>query len=230
LVFLVCNTVSALLFIPLRMYQPFDYRYFYIASHVVMWSTTIWVVYALLIAILKHLPGILRFSIWFLNIVFATWILISFLMARLDYSPYGLNQGSAWLARTMAQAYWLERVFFLAELLVILSILAFVLRFPIRVPKNLAAFSAALAILLFCQIAFISLFTYVPQIRHDSFGSIPTYVMLGCLIYWITSVSKAGEESQVTLGRGWQSVPKEHLVRQLDALNAALLRAREQSS
>jgi hypothetical protein len=52
--------------------------------------------------------------------------------------------------------------------------------------------------------------------------------MVVCFCYWLVALNKAGEKARATLGREWQSVPKEHLVRQLEAMNAALLRSREQ--
>jgi hypothetical protein len=226
IIFLIFDSVSDILYIPFRAYRPFDFRLFFFSTKFIEWSVTIWLVYALLIAILKHLPGILRFSLWVLNFVFAAWIVISWLAAKPEYAVYHVTVNS--LARWMVLFYMLDRVFSLAELLVILSILAFVLRFPIQVPRNLARLSAGLCILLFLHTAFVLLFTYVPGFRNTlGVPAIPSYVLSGCLLYWIVTINKAGEESEVTLGRGWQSLPKEHLVRQLEAMNAALLRSRE---
>ena len=123
-----------------------------------------------------------------------------------------------------------DQVLSMAEILAILSILALILRFPIAMPRNLAAFTAGLSVYLFFRIGCFLLAAYVPFLQHNKeFGNFPAYLMAGCLGYWIFSISAAGEEAQVTMGQSWRSVPKEHLVRQLEAMNAALLRSRQQS-
>jgi hypothetical protein len=229
-VYVLFDCVQSLAYIPFRYYQPFDYRIFFSVTAFISWATTIWAVYALLISILKHLPGILRFSLWFLNIVFLIWISLSaFLTARHGYDAYKLSKKPDFLSQLAVYINISTLVFALAELLVILSILAFVLRFPIRVPRNLAAFSVGFCVLLFLDVAYFLLLTYVPEFRgYPMIGGLPPLVGMVCLLYWIASISSLGEQLEVTLGRAWKSVPKEHLVRQLEAMNAALLRSREQ--
>jgi hypothetical protein len=113
----------------------------------------------------------------------------------------------------------------------VLSVSLFILRFPIPVPRNLSAFSAGICLLFLVRIVVLLLFNYIPEIRqNDALGSLPTNVESLCFLYWIFAVNKGGEKAQVILGPTWQSIPKEHLVRQLEAMNAALLRSREQSS
>jgi len=230
-VYVVSECAQSLIYLPFRHYQPFDYRIFFSITAVIGWSTTIWAVYALLISILKQLPGILRFSLWFLNIVFLIWISLSaFLTARHGYAAYNLSVKADFLSQLAVYVNISTLVFTLAELLVILSILTFILRFPIRVPRNLAVFSMGFCVLLFLDVAYFLFLTYVPEFRGlPMVGGIPPCVGMMCLIYWIASVNSAGERAEVTLGREWQSVPKEHLVRQLEAMNAALLRSREQA-
>ncbi len=229
-VYVIFEFAQSLLYIPFKIFRPFDYRIFFDICAVLSWVTTIWAVYALLIAILKHLPGILRFSLWFLNIVFLLWISFSaVLAAQHGYAAYNLPQKPSSLSQFTAYIHISTLVFAMAELLVILSILAFVLRFPIRVPRNLAALSAGFSILLFLDVAYFLLFNYVPEFRAQPMvGGISPCAGMICLIYWLSSLNLEGEKTEITLGHGWQSVPKEHLVRQLEAMNAALMRSREQ--
>jgi hypothetical protein len=229
-VFVSADCVQSLLYVPFRQYHLLDFRIFSAIVAAITWATTIWAVYALLMSILKQLPGILRFSLWFLNIVFLIWISLSaFLTARHGYAAYDLPQKTTFLPQLAVYVNISTLVFTLAELLVILSILAFILRFPIRVPRNLAIFSSGFCLLLFLDAACLLFVTYVPEFRGYWLATgIPPCLTLLCLLYWISSVNEAGEHAEVTLGREWQSVPKEHLVRQLEAMNAALLRSREQ--
>ena len=230
MVFVLFDGIQSLMYIPFRMYHPFDYRVFYLATGVLTWCTTIWMVYSILFAILQHLPGILRFSIWFLNVVFIGWIAISVLTMRPEWAAYALQGNIPLLAKLVLIFRMLNRAFSLAEILIIISVLLFVLRYPIQVPRNLAVFTAAISIFLCSQIVLFLSLTYLPDVRsYLGLASIPSIVLSLCLVYWILTVNSAGEEAQVVLGRGWQSVPEERLVHQLDALNAALLRSREQS-
>jgi hypothetical protein len=234
-VFVVADSFSSLLFlgggwlVDHHLIRP-DYRIFWCVSIWLGWITTLWLVYALLIAILEQLPGIRKFSLRLMTLV----ILGSFALAILTIGPeyaaakYALNVPMQRLTVITAV---INRALCLAELLAILAILAFVLRFPIRVPRNLAAFSTGLSCYLFCSICIFLFHTYGPRFARSTgspFNNIPAYLIGICMIYWLFSINLAGEESQVTLGHAWKSVPKEHLVRQLEAMNAALLQSREQ--
>ena len=233
LVFILSDSLASIVFIVCRwMVQDrlisIDYRALWCVMTWIGWVTTIWLVYVVLIAILERLPGIRQFSLRLMAVAVA----ISFATAFFTINPeYASSVGKAgpMLDRLTALTAVVDRALSLAELLTILAILAFVLRFPIRVPRNLATFSSGLACFLFLRIGFFLLRTYVPSVHLSrGFGSIPGYLIAGCLVYWIFFIDAAGEEAQATLGRAWQSVPKEHLVHQLEAMNAALLRSREQ--
>jgi hypothetical protein len=226
LVYLVLRTLYLRGFIKL---SSDDYDLFWCLVTWIGWITTVWLVYSLLIAILQHLPGILRFSLWF----FAFSVVVSVVIAYFTLSPeYGAAGGtsSSLLRRLVAFTSVADQGLSMAQVLAILSILALVLRFPVTMPRNLAAFTAGLSGYLFFRIGYFLLHTYVPFFRSSpAFDSIPSYLIGLCMLYWIFSVDASGEQAQVTLGQGWRSVPKEHLVRQLEAMNAALLRSREQS-
>jgi hypothetical protein len=206
-----------------------DYRLVWSVERWIAWFTAIWLVYSLLIAILKHLPGILRFSLRFLNITFCVAFVISLMTVWPEYVASNFVLGNDWTGRFANLTFVLERATSFAELLVIISILAFVLFFPVRVPRNLAAISTGLCLTLFVRIGSLLIRTYLPALSSHFVGDSVEFVMAGCMAYWIFSLDKAGEEARVTLGRGWQTVPHDHLVRQLEAMNAALLRSREQS-
>lgn len=235
LVFIVVDSFQSLGYVAFHyLYQHsilrIDYRIFWAFTEVITWVTTIWIVFSILISILKHLPGILRFSIRFLNIVFAVCLSISVFTIQPEYAASGVTSSSPLIEQLRVLISVIDRALSLAELLSILCVLAFVLRFPIRVPRNLAAFCAGLTLYLFLKIGVFMLRTYSPRLfdLHPSILGILSYCLAGCLVYWLYSISSAGEEAVATLGRTWQTVPQEHLIQQLEAINAALLRSREQ--
>jgi hypothetical protein len=206
-----------------------EYGWFWCFFTWIGWITTVWLVYALLISILRYLPGILRFSLRFFGFSVLLSLIISLLVISPEYAVAG-GSSASFLKRLVAFTSVADQVLSMAEILAILSILALILRFPIAMPRNLAAFTAGLSVYLFFRIGCFLLAAYVPFLQHNKeFGNFPAYLMAGCLGYWIFSISAAGEEAQVTMGQSWRSVPKEHLVRQLEAMNAALLRSRQQS-
>lgn len=208
----------------------FDYRIIWDVMTVSAWIATIWMVYSLLASCLKHLPGIRRFSLRFLNIVFAVWIMIGLFTVRPEYAANHITSADDLTTRATVFIDVLDRSLATAELLTILCVLGFVLRFPIRVPRNLSTFSAGLSIFLLLQIGLQLLRTYFPNILpFEALSGIPGYFFAACLVYWIISINVPGEAAEVTLGRHWQTVPQDHLVRQLEAMNAALLRSREQT-
>jgi hypothetical protein len=234
LVFVVYDSVGSVIYLVVvalirNGFHVIDYRILWFLMETLTWATTIWLVYSLLIAILRNLPGILRFSLRFLNLVFAVSICIAALTIRPEYAAYNTTVKSNWLRQLSIATRVIGRSLSLAELLSIFCVLVFVLRFPMRVPRNLAALSAGVSVYLVLKIGIFLAFSYLPAVSNIPWmASVPSYSMAACLVYWIFSVSSTGEEAVATLGRNWQTVPRAHLVRQLEAMDAALLRAREQ--
>ena len=230
IVFLTVTAGEALIYVPFRIFQPFDYRYFYIGSSLANWAASLWMVYSLMGLILGHLPGIKRFCIWLLNVVCLGWVIISLLTASYEWRKHNGAGISSVLDRMMFSSEILDRAFGIAQILVIITVLGFILRFPIRVPRNLAIFSVVLSLLLSWQVGWGLLSTYRPDLSgHLIFGTVPALVMAVCLVYWITTISLMGENAQVTLGRSWQFIPSQHLVEQLHSLNASLLSSRDRA-
>jgi hypothetical protein len=224
------QSILVLLYLGLNATVYLDYRILWCVMQILSWITSIWVVYALLISILKRLPGILRFSMWLLNTVFGGAVLLALLTIKPESVAAGLQNEPDFIARVTRLVGIVGRALSFAELLAISLTLLFILLFPIRVPRNLAVFSAGFSVYLCLQIGFQLMRSYIPGFETSRVAEgAPGFVIAGCLLYWIFNFSQAGEEADATLGRNWKSVPQDHLVRQLEAMNAALLRSREQS-
>lgn len=233
IVFVLYESVQAVLYVVLRHFavegkEFLDYRLLWGGTRWIAWVTEIWVVYALLIAILKQLPGILRFSLRFLNVALSLAVIISVLTIKPQYTASGTAYGSDWLGRFTNLNLALDRATAFGLLLAILSILTFVLFFPIRVPRNLAAISTGLCLALFVRISVILIKIYLPAVDSPLLGVLDQLVTVGCMAYWVFSLNLKGEETRATLGRAWHTVPQGHLVDQLEAINSALLRSRDE--
>jgi hypothetical protein len=224
------QSVVVLVYLAINGTLYLDYRDLWCVMEFISWITTIWMVYALLMSLLKRLPGILRFSIYLLNSVFGFAILLGILTIKPESTAASWAHGADLTANLTGLVAVVGRALSFAELLAITLTLMFILRFPIRVPRNLAVFTAGLSTYLIFQIVVELLRSYVPGLEKSRLlEGAPSYFTAACLVYWLLSLNPAGEQVDATLGRGWQTVPQAHLVRQLEALNAALLRSREQS-
>jgi uncharacterized protein YhhL (DUF1145 family) len=228
------EALEALLYIALRwspvsVQHRVDYRFIFTVERCIGWFPTMWLVYAVLIAILKQLPGILRFSLRFLNATCGIALILAFVTVRPEYvaaMAAAHGQGD-WKVRMTYLCFVLERAISFAALLAIFTTLVFVLFFPFRVPRNLAVISTALCLMLSLQISLLLLGSYLPSASRSILGGADEILLLGCLAYWGFAIDVQGQVARVTLGRGWHTVPKDHLVRQLEAINAALLSSRE---
>ena len=91
--FLLFDLLTSLItFVETVLHNPrFDYRLTWIAFEVVSWILSLWMVYALLEAILANLPGILRFSRKLLNVTFLVALFVTILTAKPEYAAWAVS-------------------------------------------------------------------------------------------------------------------------------------------
>src|ERR1700685_3385305 len=118
-------------------YARLHYLVAWMALRPIAWVLSLWMVYALLDAMLVNLPGILRLSRKLLNFVFIAALIVALFTARPEYSASGLATSPAATNRAFGVVLVLERVISSAALLILLAILAFILWFPVQMPRNL---------------------------------------------------------------------------------------------
>ena len=197
-----------------------DYRIMWLAGRAVIWVFTLWTVYALLDAVLAHLPGLLRFSRKLLNTVFVLAVVFGMLTARPEYSVSGLSG----LGRAAGIGIVLDRVVSTIALLALLSILGFLLWFPVEISKNLIVFATGFLVYFSAKGALMlsrSLWS------HDSLNLVSNIDMLisgACFAYWAIFISPQGEMVSIKMGHSWRAREQERLLGQLEAMNVALLR------
>jgi hypothetical protein len=202
-----------------------DYRIFWLVAQFVIWICTLWTVYALLEAVLAKLPGILGFSKKLLNGAFVLAGILGLLTVRPEYFASGAAAYPDPIARVVGIGIVFERVISSVALLVLVSILGFLLWFPVEVSKNLIVFSTGFLVYFAAKTALLltrSIWS------HESLNLISNLIMFvsgACFAYWAIFITPEAETVPVRIGHSWHRPEQERLIGQLEAINMALLRA-----
>lgn len=211
-----------------------DYRITWIALSVVGWVLSLFMVYGLLQAILASLPGILRLSKKLLNVTFVSVVIVTLLTSRIDAAfsgPTGFLSGIVDpVGRAVRVAFDLERIISTVALLVLLSILGFVLWFPVRMPRNLVILSIGLVIYFAANSALMLTRGLWSVETVSVVSNVIAFILSACYACWAIAITRDGETTPVRIGHSWDSGQQERLVGQLEAMNASLLRSARRSA
>lgn len=113
-------------------------------------------------------------------------------------------------------------------LLTLLSMLVFLLWFPVDVPRNIAIFSAGYII--FFAVKSLNLF-----FRYFSTSALPLMnisvliLTAVCCLYWLSFLTPSEDAVPVRLGHRWKPQEQDRLLSQLGAINTTLLRSARRS-
>jgi len=208
-----------------------DYRLLWLAISVVYWTFSLALVYSLAKAVLAELPGLLRFSRILLNCVFPLAIILALSTASGEYSITGAAKLPDSVDRMVAIGFVLDRAISMAALLILAAILAFILWFPVKMPRNLAIFCVGLVVYFGSKTGLALLRTYfAPGLSRQSTEVVSasmTIVLVLCFVYWIIFMDAKGQTAEVRLGHSWRVADQRRLLNQLESLNGALLRNSE---
>jgi hypothetical protein len=189
-------------------------------------------VYSLAKAVLAGLPGVFRFSRILLNSVFPLAILGALLTVRAEYAVTGAWRYSDPTDRLVMVGSVVDRAISMASLLVLAAILAFILWFPVRMPRNLAIISVGLVVYFGSKTGVELLRSYAvsgaisrsSQDLREVLSLTVSVIVICCFLYWIVFIDPKGQTSQVRMGHSWRASEQTKLIQQLEALNIALLR------
>jgi hypothetical protein len=183
----------------------------------------------LLQAILAGLPGIRNFSRKLMTITFLSVVVISLLTIRLDIAVSG---STGYLSRTVDKvgklvriAFDLDRVISTVALLVLLVIVGFVLWFPVQMPRNLAVFSIGFVTYYAAYTGLLLTRGLWSRSSMELVSNVTLSIIVACYAYWTFFITPEGEKVTVRMGHAWQPGEQKQLIGQLEAMNAALLRA-----
>jgi len=202
-----------------------DYRLLWMPLQAVSWILSLWMVYALLSEILQSLPGILRFSRVLLNVIFAIAILLALLTVLPEYSVAGGAKFPHLSDRVLIAAFAMSRAIAMAALLVLASILAFILWFPVQMHRNLAAFSVGLVVYFSAKVGLLLARSYLSPESSRLLSTSMAFVVAACFAYWIVFITAHGQAIQVRWGHSWRLDDQRRLITQLESMNTALLRS-----
>ena len=211
------------LFEALAQNPRFDYRLTWIGLRIIAWILSLWMVYALLEAALATLPGILRFSRRLLNSTFVVAIAIALVTVKPEYSALSAPAGP--IQRAVRITFELERIISMTALLALIAILAFVLWFPVQMPRNLAVFSVGFLIYFAAKTGLLLAYTFWSPQSADLFSNAVIFILAACFAYWTFFINSAGEKAPVRMGHSWHLSEQQRLLSQLEAMNSALARA-----
>ena len=209
----------------------FDYRLFWICQATVLWILSVWLVYALVEAILESFPGILRFSRIFLNVVLSMAVVIGLLTIKPEMLVVGAGKYADPVTRWYATWIVLDRVISMTAALILIVVLAFILWFPVKMPRNLAVLSVGFVIYFGVKTSFRLFLSYFSS--HLDEPSLHLYnltistVLVACFVYWVLFITPQGQYREVKLGHSWRTGEQDRLLGQLETLNASLLRTQQ---
>lgn len=202
-----------------------DYRITWLIVHLGSWTLSFGIVYALLRDILANLPGILRFARRILNVALPVSALIALVSARVEYSASVAPSLTSNLDYVVSVALVLERLVATIAVLVLLVMLAFILWFPVKMPRNLAVFSIGFSVYFSVKATLILIHDFWAQNKYPLMDEGMALILCICLAYWITFLNKAGEQAPVIVGSRWQEGRQAELFNNLEHINATLARS-----
>ena len=173
--------------------NEFDYRVVWIASTFAGWLFSLSLVDSLAKAVLAGLPGVFRFSRILLNSVFPLAIIGALLTVRGEYFITGAWRYADPMDRLVTVGSVVDRAISMASLLVLVAILAFILWFPVRMPRNLAIISVGLVVYFGSKTGLALLRSYaVAGTISKSAQDLREWLSIGvsvvvvcCFLYWI---------------------------------------------
>jgi hypothetical protein len=198
---------------------PVDYRIWWLVMRLPYWLLYVWMVYALLRAVMHEYPGVQKLSARVLNGSIAVAAIVGALLSA--YSLAALRHESSTLISLSIGGASLERTISVACLILLLGVLGFLLWFPVQVPRNLVIFSVT-------YVVFFAANTVSYSFYFSNYRAVGWSVLIvSCLCYscFLVFLTRAGEKAPARIGHSWKPADQERLLEQLGAINAAVLAA-----
>jgi hypothetical protein len=205
--------------------SPIDYRLLWVTLAPPEWILTLWTIYTLLDAVLDKLPGVLSFSKRLLRIVFLISAVVAFGIALALLKFNVIDASADMLAQAAAVGITLERTIGILALLVLIAILGFVLWFPVQMPRNLILFCSGLVVYFLFRTGSAFGDALLPPNQAAVISTASLIVLPACYVYWALSITLKGEKTIVAIGHGWSMGAQAQMIRELEDMNAALLRS-----
>lgn len=217
-VYLCVGVLQTLIMLPFRP-NTTTYAWLYLFTQPVIWLLSILIVVELFSLVLRGYQGIASLGRWTMMAALAAAVLI----ALVTLVPDLQNAGGQY--RTLIYYNVIERGINSSLVIFLLVISVFVVWYPLPLSRNVILHAIVYSVYFLCS----TLALFVQNIRGLEITRIISTILIAltcaCLVVWIFLLRRQGEEQTVSVRRQWHPEEGERLVRQLDAINAALLRS-----
>ena len=156
------------------------------------------------------------------------WVLYAALSIALLASLLGMVPRSGPMPKSHLLPYYFvaERAIYFSLVVFLLSILLFLMRFPVTLNRNTIVHYAVYSVYFLSNTVIFLLLSMVGKSVTRQINYTISAVTVGTLIAWLVLLNPAGEKYKVKLRPAWMPANREaELIGQLNSLNAALLRA-----
>lgn len=117
-----------------------------------------------------------------------------------------------------------ERTMDFTILMFLLFITAFMMWFPIKVRRNIMLYIGGFVVFYLSRTFGLLMINLLPPASLKVIANVLISCSFCCLIAWLFGLRRESEDTATTLGHRWNPAAMERLTRQLDAINAALVR------
>jgi hypothetical protein len=193
------------------------YQKFWVLTEPIEWLLYVLVVLEIFALVLQDYRGLATFSRWAL----ITAVLVALLASGISLMAPSQSTQS----HLMRYYYVAERAVYFSLVAFLVSILGFLLQYPITLSRNIVLHSMVFSVYFLCNTVLYLLlsmrgFAVLPQVSEAL-----SAVTLAAIGAWLVLLNPAGELRKLRVRPQWMPGQEDVLVGQLNQLNAALLRA-----
>jgi hypothetical protein len=214
--FLACLVAEAMVLLTIRQ-RTMAYFYAFVLVEAILSIVQVLAVAELFSLVVREYPGIARFGRIFLSVALGLAIAIALVLGAAN-DPSNPNQFP------ILQKYFLIARMVAFTLLAFLGLtLAFLFWFPIPLSRKVLVYTSGFSVYFACRALTRVAGTLLGAHALLLLSTISLTILTSCLVFWILSLTKAGELLSVTVGHRWQPGNTQALVQQLKTINESLL-------
>lgn len=215
-IFLACLAAEGTIVLTVRRGTS-TYFYTFVTVEAILSAVQILVVAELFALVVRNYPGIARTGKYFLWMALGLAVVVSLLLGA-------ANDPSNPTQFPILQHYFLAARVIAFTLLAFLGLtLAFLFWFPIPLSRNVVVYTIGFSVYFACRALTRLAGTLVGADQIVLLSTISLSILLGCLLFWVVSLTRTGESVSVTVGHQWEPGNAQALVQQLESINKTLL-------
>jgi hypothetical protein len=197
------------------------YFFAFVTEEILSWVLQSLIVFELFALLFKDYAGVAGAGRDFMKLAFALAVLITTLLAFFNHQS---GPGKYPVVETFLLV---SRVVTSLILAFIALMVGFLLWFPLPLNRNTLAYLGGYSVYFLGRGLTQFAGNMLGPDAYRLLSSVSLTITLGCLVFWMIRLTRAGEKSAVTVSRRWDPDEEGRLVRQLEAINASLARARK---